>query len=66
MVLVDRWHRGIWAVDEAVGAALANPDHMRFKTHVDFVISDEDMDALPNPDERDDGDSSAFPVYSGK
>jgi diketogulonate reductase-like aldo/keto reductase len=44
----------------------ANPDHMRSNAQVDFVISDEDMDALRNLDERDYGDSSAFPVYSGK
>lgn len=44
----------------------ANPDHMRSNAQVDFVISDEDMDALGNLDERDYGDSSAFPVYSGK
>lgn len=44
----------------------ANPDHMRANAQVDFVISDEDMDALRNLDERDYGDSSAFPVYSGK
>ncbi|EPQ73147.1 aldo/keto reductase [Mycobacterium marinum] len=44
----------------------ANPDHMRSNAQVDFVIADEDMDALRNLDERDYGDSSAFPVYSGK
>ena len=44
----------------------ANTDHMRSNAQVDFVISDEDMDALRNLDERDYGDSSAFPVYSGK
>ena len=43
-----------------------NPDHMRSNARVDFVISDEDMDALGNLHERDYGDSSAFPVYSGK
>ncbi|MGH3492166.1 MAG: aldo/keto reductase, partial [Sciscionella sp.] len=44
----------------------ANPDHMRSNAQVDFVVSDEDMDALRNLDERDYGDSSAFPVFSGK
>ena len=44
----------------------ANTDHMRSNAQVDFVISDEDMDALRNLDERDYGDSSAFAVYSGK
>ena len=44
----------------------ANPDHMRSNAEVDFLISDEDMDALRNLDEKDYGESSAFPVYSGK
>jgi diketogulonate reductase-like aldo/keto reductase len=44
----------------------ANPDHMRSNAQVDFVISDEDMDALRSLDEKDYGESSAFPVYSGK
>lgn len=44
----------------------ANPDHMRSNAAVDFVISDADMEALRDLDERDYGDSSAFPVYSGK
>jgi hypothetical protein len=33
---------------------------------VDFVISDEDMDALRGLRARDYGEHSAFPVYSGK
>jgi diketogulonate reductase-like aldo/keto reductase len=44
----------------------ANPEHMRSNAQVDFEISDEDMDVLRTLDERDYGDSSAFPVYSGK
>jgi diketogulonate reductase-like aldo/keto reductase len=44
----------------------ANPDHMRANAQVDFVISDADMHALRNLDARDYGDSSVFPVYSGK
>ncbi|MFE5566592.1 aldo/keto reductase [Amycolatopsis japonica] len=44
----------------------ANPDHMLSNAQVDFVITDQDMDTLRNLDERDYGDSSAFPVYSGK
>ncbi|GAA4400282.1 aldo/keto reductase [Tsukamurella soli] len=44
----------------------ANPDHMRSNAQVDFVISAEDMAALRNLDEQDYGDSSVFPVYSGK
>lgn len=44
----------------------ANPDHMRSNADVDFEISEADMNALRNLDERDYGDSSAFPVYSGK
>jgi diketogulonate reductase-like aldo/keto reductase len=44
----------------------ANPEHMRSNAQLDFEISAEDMDALRNLDERDYGDSSAFPVYSGK
>jgi diketogulonate reductase-like aldo/keto reductase len=44
----------------------ANPDHMRSNAQVDFEISDTDMDALRNLDDKDYGESSAFPVYSGK
>lgn len=44
----------------------SNPEHMRANARVDFVISDDDMDALRTLRERDYGDSSVFPVYSGK
>ena len=44
----------------------ANPDHMRSNAEVDFTIEDADMDALRALDDRDYGDSSAFPVYNGK
>jgi diketogulonate reductase-like aldo/keto reductase len=44
----------------------ANPEHMRSNAQVDFVISDEDMDALRGLRARDYGEHSAFPVYSGK
>lgn len=44
----------------------ANPDHMQSNADVDFVISDEEMDALKKLDARDYGESSRFPVYSGK
>lgn len=44
----------------------ANPDHMRSNAQVDFTISDVDMDALRGLEARDYGDSSGFPVYSGK
>lgn len=44
----------------------ANVDHMRSNAEVDFVISDEDMTTLRQLHERDYGDSSDFPVYSGK
>ncbi|MFB8762262.1 aldo/keto reductase [Nocardiopsis alba] len=44
----------------------ANPEHMRANAQVDFVISDEDMDALRNVRMRDYGEHSGFPVYSGK
>jgi len=43
----------------------ANPEHMRSNAQVDFEISREDMDALRDLDERDYGEHSAFPVYSG-
>jgi hypothetical protein len=39
---------------------------MRSNAQVDFEISDTDMDALRNLDDKDYGESSAFPVYSGK
>ncbi|RNI17963.1 aldo/keto reductase [Flexivirga caeni] len=44
----------------------ANPEHLQSNTQIDFVISDEDMTTLRELDERDYGDSSAFPVYGGK
>jgi diketogulonate reductase-like aldo/keto reductase len=44
----------------------ANPEHMRANAQLDFEISQADMDALRNLDERDYGQSSMFPVYSGK
>lgn len=43
----------------------ANPDHMRSNAQLDFTITDEDMTALRTLDERDYGDSSAFPFFSG-
>lgn len=44
----------------------ANPEHMRSNAEVDFEISEEDMATLEGLHARDYGDSSAFPVYSGK
>src|SRR5207248_944818 len=44
----------------------ANPDHMRSNAQVDFIISEADMETLRDLHERDYGESSAFPVYSGK
>lgn len=43
-----------------------NPEHMRANAQLDFVIDDEDMQTLRGLDERDYGEHSAFPVYSGK
>lgn len=44
----------------------ANPEHMRTNAEVNFTIGDADMDALKTLDARDYGESSGFPVYSGK
>jgi diketogulonate reductase-like aldo/keto reductase len=44
----------------------ANPEHMRANAQVDFVISEADMQTLRDLEERDYGQASAFPVYSGK
>ena len=44
----------------------ANPDHMRSNAQVDFEISEADMDVLKDLHDRDYGEHSAFPVYSGK
>ena len=44
----------------------ANPQHMRANAQVDFVISDEDIDALRTLVQKDYGEHSAFPVYSGR
>lgn len=43
-----------------------NPDHMRSNAQVDFEISDADMEALRQLDERDYGEHSKFPVYRDK
>lgn len=44
----------------------ANPEHMRSNADVDFEITEADMEALRTLHAQDYGDSSAFPVYSGK
>lgn len=44
----------------------ANPEHMRSNAQLDFVISDEDMNLLRDLEQKDYGEHSAFPVYSGK
>lgn len=44
----------------------ADPEHMRSNAEVDFEIEAADMDALRALQETDYGDSSQFPVYSGK
>ncbi|MBU8861796.1 MULTISPECIES: aldo/keto reductase [unclassified Micromonospora] len=44
----------------------ANPEHMRSNAQLDFVISDDDMDLLRNMVQRDYGEHSVFPVYSGR
>lgn len=44
----------------------ANPEHMRSNADVDLEISEDDMAALRDLHAQDYGDSSAFPVYSGK
>ncbi|MEU6658895.1 aldo/keto reductase [Streptomyces sp. NPDC046821] len=44
----------------------ANPQHMRSNAEVDFGISEADMATLKDLYAQDYGDSSAFPVYSGK
>jgi diketogulonate reductase-like aldo/keto reductase len=44
----------------------SNPEHMRSNADVDFVISDPDMQALGDLRVLDYGNSSVFPVYSGK
>ena len=44
----------------------ANPAHLRSNAEVDFEIADEDVAALKGLHAQDYGDSSSFPVYSGK
>ena len=45
----------------------ANPDHMRVNAAVDFVISDEDMEALKQAERiQNYGEYSRFPVFGGK
>lgn len=45
----------------------ANPDHLKTNSDIDFVISDEDMEALKHFKQIESyGKSSGFPVYGGK
>lgn len=45
----------------------ANPDHMRSNADLDFVISDEDMEALMHVEKMTDYGAAGFlPVYGGK
>ncbi len=45
----------------------ANPEHMKHNAEVDFVISEEDMEALKHMERITDyGAFSIFPVFSGK
>jgi len=44
----------------------ANPAHMKSNAEVDFEISAEDMESLKEHEDRDYGEASFFPVYSGK
>lgn len=45
----------------------ANPDHLKTNSDVDFIISDEDMEALKHFKQIESyGKSSGFPVYGGK
>lgn len=44
-----------------------NPVHMESNADVDFIISDEDMDALTHMEHiKNYGDYSIFPVFNGK
>ena len=45
----------------------SNPEHMQDNANVDFIISEQDMEALKNMKPlKDYGEFSAFPVFSGK
>ena len=45
----------------------ASPEHMQDNANVDFIISEQDMEALKNMKPlKDYGEFSAFPVFSGK
>lgn len=45
----------------------ANPEHMKSNADVEFVISDEDMEALKNVELiKDYGEHGFFPVFGGK
>lgn len=45
----------------------SNPEHMKSNADVDFIISDEDMDALKSIERiKDYGEYSRFPVFGGK
>ncbi|GAA4672143.1 aldo/keto reductase [Gordonia humi] len=44
----------------------ADPDHMRPNARVDFEISEADMEALADLEEKDYGEHAEFPVYRGE
>ena len=49
------------------GKRCLNPDHMKSNADVEFVISDEDMEALKNVEHiKDYGEYGFFPVFGGK
>ncbi|MDA4893078.1 hypothetical protein PFZ55_40070 [Streptomyces sp. MS2A] len=64
----NNWHihHGTAGDGDQILPKTANPDHMRTNAEVDFVISDGDMVALRALRDVDYGESSAFPVYSGR
>ncbi|NNU84926.1 aldo/keto reductase [Geobacillus sp. BMUD] len=54
-------------LDLVVLPKTSNPDHMRNNAELDFVINDEDMEALKSIERiRDYGEHSFFPVFGGK
>ncbi|MEZ4242060.1 MAG: aldo/keto reductase, partial [Myxococcota bacterium] len=45
----------------------ANPDHMRANAHVDFTISDVDLETLKGvPQIEDYGEARRMPVFGGR
>ena len=63
-VQIPKLGLGTWFIDDD---KTADPRHMADNADADFIIADDDMDALKHMEHiADYGDFNVFPVFSGK